>query len=92
MLLQGLPVHDALAMGHYTYLGRWARYSSCGTARQSCPVCTIWATGSCDVVATRCICIICICSHISCCYFPFYKVALNLPRKWPTYEIQSFAS
>ena len=52
MLLEGLPVHHALAMGGYTYLGRWARYSLCGTARQSCPVCTIWATGPCDVVAS----------------------------------------
>ena len=52
MLLEGLPVHHALATGDYTYLGRWARYSLCGTARQSCPVCTIWATGHCDVVAT----------------------------------------
>ena len=48
--LEGLPVHHALAMGDYTYLGRWARYSLCGTARHSCPVCTIWATGPCDVV------------------------------------------
>ena len=24
----------------------------CGTARHSCPVCTIWATGPCDVVAS----------------------------------------
>ena len=24
----------------------------CGTAPQSCPVCTIWATGPCDVVAS----------------------------------------
>ena len=24
----------------------------CGTARHNCPVCTIWATGPCDVVAS----------------------------------------
>ena len=32
-------------MGDYTYLGHWARYSLCGTARYSCAECTTWATG-----------------------------------------------
>ena len=45
MFLEGLPVHHALAMGDYAYLGRWARYSLCGTARYSCAECTVWATG-----------------------------------------------
>ena len=45
MFLEGLPVHHALAMGDYTYLGRWARYSLCLTARYSCAECTVWATG-----------------------------------------------
>ena len=31
-------------------------------------------------------------NHISCCYFPFYKVDVHLPQKLLTYEIQSFAS
>ena len=52
MFLEGLPVHHALAMGDYTYLGRWARYSLCETARYSCAECTVWATGPCDVVAS----------------------------------------
>ena len=45
MFLAGLPVHHALAMGDYTYLGRWARYSLFLTARYSYAECTVWATG-----------------------------------------------
>ena len=45
MFLEGLPVHHALAMGDYTYLGRWARYSLFLTARYSYAECTVWATG-----------------------------------------------
>ena len=45
MFLEGLLVHHALAMGDCTYLGRWARYSLCGTARYSCAECTVWVTG-----------------------------------------------
>ena len=52
MFLEGLPVHHALAMGDNAYLGRWARYSLCGTARHNCPVCTIGAIGPCDVVGS----------------------------------------
>ena len=36
MFLEGLPVHHALAMCDYMYLGCWARYSLCLTARYSC--------------------------------------------------------
>ena len=92
MFLEGLPVHHALAMGDYTYLGRWARYSLCRTARQSCPVSTIWATGPCDVVASVVFALFVFVLTFLVVYFPFYKVAVHLPRKWPTYEIQSFAS
>ena len=64
MFLEGLPVHHALATCGYTFLGCWARYSLCltapfgplgplcGTARHNRPVCTIWATGLCDVVTS----------------------------------------
>ena len=45
MFLEGLPVHHSLAMGDYAYLGRWARYSLCGTARYSCAVCTLGPLG-----------------------------------------------
>ena len=39
------PVHHALAKGDYTYLGCWARYSLCLTARYSCAECIVRATG-----------------------------------------------
>ena len=45
MFLEGLLVHHALAMGDYTYLGRWARHYLCSTARYSCAECIVWATG-----------------------------------------------
>ena len=44
MFLEGLPVHHALAMGDYTYLGRWARYCLRLTAHYSYAECTVWAT------------------------------------------------
>ena len=93
MFLEGLLVYHALAMADYKYLGCWARYSLCGTARHSCPVCTIWTTCPCDVVASIVFALfVFVLYHISCCYFPFYKVDVHLPRKLPTYEIQSLAS
>ena len=53
MFLEGLPVHHALAMGDYTYLGRWARYILCA----GLPVIVVLSApfGSldpCDVVAS----------------------------------------
>lgn len=64
----------------------------CGTARHNCSVCTIWATGPWDVVASVVFALFVFVLTFSCCYFPFYKVDVHLPRKLPTYEIQSFAS
>ena len=49
---RGAACSPCLGHGFVAKQGRWARYSLCGTARQSCPVCTIWATGPCDVVAS----------------------------------------
>ena len=62
----------------------------CGTARHSCPVCTIWATGPCDVVASVVFALFVF--VLTFLVVPFYKVDVHLPRKLRTYEIQSFAS
>ena len=99
MFLEGLPFHHALAMGDYAYLGRWARYSFCGTApfgpldplcgtaRHNCPVCTIWVTGPCDVVASVVFALFVFALTFLVVTSLFYKVDVHLPRKLPTYEI-----
>ena len=53
MFLEGLPVHHALAMGDYTYLGRGTRYILCA----GLPVIVVLSApfgslGPCDVVAS----------------------------------------
>ena len=45
----------------------------CGTARHSCPVCTIWATGPWDVVASVVFALFVFVLTFSCCYFPFVQ-------------------
>ena len=45
----------------------------CGTARHSCPVCTIWATGPWDVVASVVFALFVFVLTFSCCYFPFLQ-------------------
>ena len=45
----------------------------CGTVRHSCPVCTIWATGPWDVVASVVFAFFVFVLTFSCCYFPFLQ-------------------
>ena len=45
----------------------------CGTARHSSPVCTIWATGPWDVVASVVFALFVFVLTFSCCYFPFLQ-------------------
>ena len=64
----------------------------CGTARHSCPEYTIRATGPWDVVASVVFALFVFVLTFLVVISPFYKVDVHLPRKLPTYEIQSFAS
>ena len=83
MFSEGLTVHHALVMGDYVYLGRWARYSLCGTARYSCAVCTVWATGPFFFGTARHNCPVCTigaigpCDVVASVVFPLFVLVLT---------------
>ena len=91
MLLEGLPVHHALAMGLWQNKAAGPGILCAGLPVRVVQYAPFRPLALVMLLLPWYFHYLYLFSHFYC-YFPFYRVAVHLPRKWPTYEIQSFAS